>query len=132
LLDDLGLAAALDWLCHQQAQRSGITIAFDTTPLPMLPPDLTHRRSTASSRKGITNALKHATASQHRHRRPLLTTTGSNWQSSTMAAASTAPNIRPGVSASPACANAIEALGGRLGLRERGPVKARASMSIST
>ena len=63
LLDDLGLAAALDWLCHQQAERSGITIEFDTTPLPMLPPDLT----TAIYRivqEGITNALKHATASR--------------------------------------------------------------------
>lgn len=63
LLDDLGLAAALDWLCHQQAQRSGIAIGLDSKPLPILPPDLT----TAVYRivqEGITNALKHAGASR--------------------------------------------------------------------
>lgn len=63
LLDDLGLAAALDWLCHQQAQRSGIAIGLDAKPLPILPPDLT----TAIYRivqEGITNALKHADATR--------------------------------------------------------------------
>jgi signal transduction histidine kinase len=63
LLDDLGLAAALDWLCRQQAQRSGVAIAFASTPLPLLPPDL----ATAVYRiaqEGITNALKHAAASR--------------------------------------------------------------------
>jgi signal transduction histidine kinase len=61
LLDDLGLAAALDWLCRQQADRSGIVIALESQPLPVLPPDLT----TAIYRivqEGITNALKHAAA----------------------------------------------------------------------
>lgn len=61
LLDDLGLAAALDWLCSQQAQRSGIEIIFQAPPLPTMPPDL----ATAVYRiaqEGITNALKHASA----------------------------------------------------------------------
>lgn len=61
LLDDLGLAAALDWLCHQQAQRSGTAISLDAQPLPSLPPDL----ATATYRivqEGITNALKHSAA----------------------------------------------------------------------
>lgn len=63
LLDDLGLAAALDWLCRQQAQRSGVAIAFASTPLPTLAPDL----ATAVYRvaqEGITNALKHTRAGQ--------------------------------------------------------------------
>ncbi len=63
LLDDLGLASALDWLCHQQAKRSGIMISFDVSPLPTLPPDL----ATAIYRivqEGISNALKHADASR--------------------------------------------------------------------
>lgn len=61
LLDDLGLAAALDWLCRQQAQRSGILIDYQASPLPGLPPEL----ATAVYRivqEGITNALKHAGA----------------------------------------------------------------------
>ena len=63
LLDDLGLAAALDWLCRQQAKRSGITITFTASPLPMLLPDL----ATAIYRivqEGITNSLKHAVANR--------------------------------------------------------------------
>jgi signal transduction histidine kinase len=63
LLDDLGLASALDWLCSQQEKRSGITISFTASPLPTLPPDL----ATAIYRivqEGITNALKHAAASR--------------------------------------------------------------------
>ncbi|MBI5109481.1 MAG: sensor histidine kinase [Rhodocyclales bacterium] len=63
LLDDLGLASALDWLCRQQAKRSGITISFTASPLPTLPPDL----ATAIYRivqEGITNTLKHADASR--------------------------------------------------------------------
>jgi signal transduction histidine kinase len=63
LLDDLGLASALDWLCRQQEKRSGITISFTASPLPTLPPDL----ATAIYRivqEGITNALKHAAASR--------------------------------------------------------------------
>lgn len=63
LLDDLGLAAALDWLCHQQAERSGIAIGLESQPLPILAPDL----MTAIYRivqEGITNALKHAAASR--------------------------------------------------------------------
>jgi signal transduction histidine kinase len=61
LLDDLGLAAALDWLCRQQAQRSGVAIACAVPPLPTLPPDL----ATAIYRivqEAITNALKHSGA----------------------------------------------------------------------
>ncbi len=61
LLDDLGLAAALDWLCSQQAKRSGIPISLLASPLPTLPPDL----ATAIYRivqEGITNTLKHAAA----------------------------------------------------------------------
>lgn len=63
LLDDLGLASALDWLCRQQAKRSGINISFSASPLPTLPADL----ATAIYRivqEGITNALKHADASR--------------------------------------------------------------------
>lgn len=59
LLDDLGLSAALEWLCRQQSQRSGIAIGLDAPPLPKLPPEL----ATAIYRivqEGITNALKHA------------------------------------------------------------------------
>jgi signal transduction histidine kinase len=62
LLDDLGLAAALEWLCRQQAQRSGTSIQFQASPLPALPAEL----ATALYRiaqEGITNALKHASAS---------------------------------------------------------------------
>lgn len=61
LLDDLGLVAALEWLCTQQARRSGILISLDARPLPLLPAEL----ATAVYRivqEGITNALKHAAA----------------------------------------------------------------------
>jgi len=61
LLDDLGLIAALEWLCTQQARRSGILISLDAAPLPLLPTEL----ATAIYRivqEGITNALKHAAA----------------------------------------------------------------------
>lgn len=61
LLDDLGLAAALEWLCRQQAQRSGLEVAFQGAPLPDLSSDL----ATAAYRiaqEGISNALKHAAA----------------------------------------------------------------------
>lgn len=62
LLDDLGLAAALEWLCRQQAQRSGLAVNFRAAPLPDLGSDL----ATAAYRiaqEGISNALKHAEAS---------------------------------------------------------------------
>lgn len=61
LLDDLGLIAALEWLCAQQSRRSGIQIALDAGSLPHLPPEL----ATALYRvvqEGITNALKHSAA----------------------------------------------------------------------
>lgn len=61
LLDDLGLAAALDWLCRQQSQRSGVVINYQASPLPSLRAEL----ATAIYRivqEGITNALKHAGA----------------------------------------------------------------------
>ncbi len=61
LLDDLGLAAALDWLCRQQAERSGIGIQLAVSPLPTFSTEL----ATAVYRvvqEAITNALKHASA----------------------------------------------------------------------
>lgn len=116
LLDDLGLAAALDWLCRQQAQRSGIAIAFDATPLPLLPPDL----ATAAYRivqEGITNSLKHAAASRIEieiraadDKLDLsIVDNGCGFDSK---------NIRPGVGL-PGMRERIEALGGRLRLQGR-------------
>lgn len=116
LLDDLGLAAALDWLCRQQAQRSGVAIAFDATPLPLLPPDM----ATAMYRivqEGITNTLKHAAASRIEieiraadDRLDLaIVDNGRGFDSNT---------ITPGVGL-PGMRERIEALGGRLRLQGR-------------
>lgn len=113
LLDDLGLAAALDWLCHQQEQRSGITIALDSKPLPILPPDLT----TAIYRvvqEGITNALKHSAATRidisiyadDNHVKLAISDNGRGFDRLSVA---------PGVGL-PGMRERVETLGGRLGL----------------
>jgi signal transduction histidine kinase len=113
LLDDLGLASALEWLCRQQAKRSGITISFTASPLPTLAPDL----ATAIYRivqEGITNALKHAVAS--RIEITVLTTDGK-------VAVSIVDNgrgfdsgvVAPGVGL-PGMRERVDTLGGRLSL----------------
>lgn len=61
LLDDLGLSAALDWLCQQQAQRSGVEVRLSVPPLPTFGAEL----ATTAYRvvqEALTNALKHAAA----------------------------------------------------------------------
>lgn len=61
LLDDLGLSAALDWLCQQQAQRSGVEVRLMVPPLPTFGAEL----ATTAYRvvqEALTNAFKHAAA----------------------------------------------------------------------
>lgn len=62
VLDDVGLAAALEWLCARQAERSGIRIeVVGERPLPRL----TREAEAALFRivqEAISNALKHARA----------------------------------------------------------------------
>lgn len=62
VLDDLGLIAAVEWLCGRQSSRSGVAIEVTApTPLPRLAVEV----ETACFRivqEAISNALKHASA----------------------------------------------------------------------
>jgi diguanylate cyclase len=62
ILDDLGLAAALQWLCERQAQRSGLPVTLHADPhLPALPPAVA-LAAFRIAQEAISNALKHAAA----------------------------------------------------------------------
>jgi PAS domain S-box-containing protein len=64
VLDDLGLAAALQWYLGRQAERAGLTVAFTPQPeLPRAPRDV----ETACYRiaqEAMTNVLRHAHATR--------------------------------------------------------------------
>ena len=60
ILDDLGLAAALRWLCQRQQQRSGVVVQLqELTTLPVLPPSI-GLAGYRIAQEAIGNALKHA------------------------------------------------------------------------
>jgi signal transduction histidine kinase len=60
ILDDLGLAAALQWLAERQSQRSGVPITADTpAALPVLPPALA-LACYRIAQEAIGNAIRHA------------------------------------------------------------------------
>jgi signal transduction histidine kinase len=60
ILDDLGLAAALQWMCERKAERAGVAIALrEDTPLPPLPPQI-GLACYRIAQEAMNNALKHA------------------------------------------------------------------------
>lgn len=66
LLDDLGLAAALDWYAEQVLQRQGIRVALDVDALDHRLPAQAEVVVFRVMQEAITNILKHARASQVR------------------------------------------------------------------
>ena len=62
ILDDVGLAAALEWMCARQSERSGVPIDVrGERPLPRLPRDA-EAALFRIVQEAISNALKHAHA----------------------------------------------------------------------
>jgi PAS domain S-box-containing protein len=59
ILDDLGLAAALQWLCERQSQRAGVPIRLhEVGPLPAVPPAAA-LACFRIAQEAINNALRH-------------------------------------------------------------------------
>jgi signal transduction histidine kinase len=62
VLDDLGLAAALNWLARQTREHTGLDVAVTTpTALPRLEPDM-ETLMYRIAQEALTNAVKHAGA----------------------------------------------------------------------
>jgi signal transduction histidine kinase len=60
ILDDLGLAAALQWMCERKAARAGVAIVLhEDTALPPLPPQV-GLACYRIAQEAMNNALKHA------------------------------------------------------------------------
>lgn len=59
LLDDLGLAAALEWHCRRQGERTGVAVVFVAGALPAKPDADVATAAYRVAQEAINNALKH-------------------------------------------------------------------------
>lgn len=64
MLDDLGLAATVQWYGRQQAMRSGIPVVASVGPLPERPEPGVETAAFRIVQEALTNALRHAQASR--------------------------------------------------------------------